>query len=344
MRVGKLRGVDLARPMHATGFGTAAALLVALLLVAACGVRREASSSAGGLIAFTSNRDGNVDVYVMAPDGSGQRRLTHDPAVDEEPSWSPDGKRIAFTSERVESAGTEVFVMNADGSDERQLTSGHPGGDRDPAWSPDGSMICFRSNRERAPGTRQLPWRDWVMNADGSGQRHWSGNWNQYPCNAAKSPDGRRIAFVFDFGNTGYENYVSDLNVMNVDGSGKRRLTTGQQADRFAWSPDSRRIAFESTVSPKRGGNGTFEIYVITADGSRQQRLTWNSVDDDEAEWSPDGTKIAFSRQDADACDIAAADTFGECNDDIYVMNADGSEQRRLTDNRKLDAEPAWSP
>jgi len=86
-----------------------------------------------GKIAFTSDRDGNHEVYVMNADGSGQTRLTDNPAADALPAWSPDGSRIAFTSDR--DGNPEVYVMNADGSGQTNLTS-NPATDAFPAWSP----------------------------------------------------------------------------------------------------------------------------------------------------------------------------------------------------------------
>jgi Tol biopolymer transport system component len=118
--------------------------LTAALFLAACGAKKQ-PTAADGLIAFTSNRDGNVDIYVMAPDGSRQRRLTDDQAPDGGPAWSLDNKRIVFASDRVLTANFEVFVMNADGSGQRQVTGGHSGGDAGPLWAPDGARIAFSS-------------------------------------------------------------------------------------------------------------------------------------------------------------------------------------------------------
>ena len=126
-------------------------------------------------IAFLSKRDGNYEIYVMNADGSGQRRLTRDAALDLSPVWSPDGRKIAFV--RFRDGNADVYVMNGDGSGQRRLARGVRRGHRtrvsqaiafaapSPAWSPDGRRIAFVSNRD---GNFEV----YVMNADGSGQRN----------------------------------------------------------------------------------------------------------------------------------------------------------------------------
>ena len=87
------------------------------------------------MIAFQSNRDGNVEIYVMNADGSGLTRLTNSPGADAVPNWSPDGRKLVFQSER--DGNIELYTMNADGTGQTRLTT-HPGRDLDPAWSPTG--------------------------------------------------------------------------------------------------------------------------------------------------------------------------------------------------------------
>ena len=115
----------------------------------------------------------------MNADGSGLRNLTPKPwAPDAAPAWSPDGRKIAFASER--DGNSEVYVMNADGSGQRNLTR-NPALDGDPAWSPDGRNIAFRSTRD---GNTEI----YVMNADGSGQRNLSHNPKAFDGSLAWSP------------------------------------------------------------------------------------------------------------------------------------------------------------
>ncbi len=136
---------------------------------------------------------GNVDLYVMNADGSGLRRLTRDPASDGFPVWSPDGRKIAFTRSHAPTEGRgprefDVYVINVDGSGERNLTDDAVSGG--PVWSPDGQRIAFTSWRD-ASGL----WGGsiYVMNADGSGQRRLTRDAGFV---LGWSRDGRKIAFI----------------------------------------------------------------------------------------------------------------------------------------------------
>jgi TolB protein len=162
------------------------------------------------------------ELYVMNADGSGQRRLTRNPARDGGPVWSPDGRRIAFTRQ-FRNGRAEVYVMNADGSGQRSLTPARSASFW-PAWSPYGRRIAFA---RWGPSAR--PDGIYVMDADGSDQRRLT----QRGTNPAWSPDGQTIAFERSNGRSG------GLLVMNADGSGMRRLTRSGVlwGVPFAWSP-----------------------------------------------------------------------------------------------------------
>lgn len=227
--------------------------------------------------------------------------------------------RITFSDESY------VFVANANGSGLRRLTNG-PARDFDPAWSPDGKRIVFRSERD---GSSQI----YVMNADGSAQRNISrtaeDNWGP-----AWSPDGAWIAFnsARGTGNTQMYGYV-----MRPDGSGVRRLGN-IWVEYPAWSPDGQRIVFMSMMSDALGTNPHYEIHVMNADGSGLKRLTYAGGENGWPVWSPDGKKIAFTSARDDRGHAADVGPFF----DIYVMDADGSNQIRLT--RGFGQFSAWSP
>lgn len=270
-------------------------------------------------IAFVSNRDGIDEIYLMNPDGSNQTRLTYNFFYDSDPAWSPDGSKIAFSSNRYgkyKYYRWDIYVINTDGSNQTRLTYGTVN-EGTPSWSPDGSKIAFEIYGEI-----------YVMNHDGSNQIRLTysfdyeyGLYNFTNFSPTWSPDGSKIAFASNrYG-------IYEIYVMNADGSNQTRLTYNSAYDSDpAWSPDGSKIAFTSN----RGYNND-EIYIINVDGSNQTRLTNNSANDRHPSWSPDGFKIAF-----------VSDRDG--NYEIYVMDADGSNQTRLTDGAADNIHPVWSP
>jgi Tol biopolymer transport system component len=198
----------------------------------------------GQEIAFMSNRYDDCvlagaicqELWVMNADGSGQQRLTRNAATDSDQSWSPDGTKIAFHRavgpfrcgpRGCGPAESDIFVMNADGSGERNLTRNDPSNAMDADWSPDGRRIVFRTSRHGK-------WEVYVMNANGSGQRRLTRTPAANESSPSWSPDGRKIAFTREAG-ANFELYV-----MNADGSGQRRLTPNSPVDRwiaYSWSP-----------------------------------------------------------------------------------------------------------
>ena len=281
-----------------------------------------------GQIAFSSNRDGNFEIYTMSEDGSDETRLTEEDEDDFDPSWSPDGDKIAFVSFRDGPNNMEIYVMDADGSDETRLTETDSGDlDREPSWSPDGEKIVFASNRD---GNYEI----YTMDADDGGDVTRLTDNDDFDREPSWSPDGEKIAFISDRDVDLPPDEIGDeaaVFTMDADDGGDvDRLTDNDVSlgSHPTWSPDGEKIVFASFR------DGANEIYTMDADdGDDVNRLT----DDDEAfslypTWSPDGEKIAFS-----------SDREDDQNVDIYEMDADdGSDVTRLTEDDEEDTEPDW--
>jgi tricorn protease-like protein len=269
-------------------------------------------------LAFVRVDGANADVYLIASNGTGERRVSTSPVSDVDPAWSADGSKIAFTSER--DGNREIYVMNADGSNLVRLTNS-PSSDDRPAWSPDGTKIVFVSARD---GTADI----YVMNADGTNPVRLT-NSAAYDAEPAWSPDGSRIAFSSDRDGT------TAIWVMNADGSAPTRLTTiaSPRGDRQpAWSPDGTKIAF----SRKSATNTNSDIFVVNADGTGVKQLTRFIDNAADPAWSPDGSKIALGSQKV-LCGFYDYD----CGPLIFIVGADGGQYYSL----QIDgANPAWRP
>lgn len=190
-----------------------------------------------------------------------------------EPAWSPDGKKIAFV--QYMDSNYEIFVMNADGSEQTQLTT-HAEEDRHPSWSPDGSTLAFHSDRS---GNYDIYTID---PAGGTAPRKLTdtrGDEELYP---EWSPGGSKIAFGID----------SRLYVMDADGGNTELLFSDESLDsimELSWSPDGARIALQAN-SQNEDGSYDWEIYQVNADGSGMPiNLTQNKTDDMYPDWSPVG-------------------------------------------------------
>lgn len=261
------------------------------------------------VIAYESTRDANTDIYLV--DAHGFTRLTSDPAFDGEPAWSPDGRRIAFVSNR--DGQRHIYVMSGDGSGVAQLTAGS-GQERAPAWSPDGSKIAFSSDRDSI-GNYDI----YLMNADGSGvirltARGGGGG-------PAWSPDGTKIAF----------SRLGDIWVMNADGTGVIRWIPHNDFGygRLTWSPDGTKYAFAKYANSCCFNSP--DLTVAYTDGSGAFRVGIYPGADDYPTWSPDGSRIAFMHDES---------PFGG-SWQILVVNLGVGFTRLTTEGGKS---PAWRP
>ena len=268
-------------------------------------------------IAFTSGRDGNSEIYVMDADGKNLRRLTNHPAADFHPSWSPDGKKIAFTSYR-NGGKIQIFGMDSDGQNPVRLTNDV--WDQNPDWSPDGQTIAFTGYKD-AGGGAAWDIDIYTMDPDGKNRKRLTripGN----SFNPSWSPDSQRIAFVNS------RPGATEIYVMNADGTRQKRLTQGDNRGNKrdpSWSPDGQSIAF--VLNDLR----SIQVYVMDTDGKNRRKLTDGKYDWSPA-WSPDGEMIAYESWRGN-------DHISE----IHLMTADGTYLKQLSGlHERGDYDPDW--
>ena len=249
-----------------------------------------------------------------------------------EPAWSPDGSKIAFIGETY--SGSHLYVMDADGSNIVQLAElggellggQFPG----PTWSPDGTKIAYTTDIDF--------WQEiWLVNLDGSGAKRLIEDETQRQSDPTWSPDGNLIAYTCNY----MEVEVSssdNICLVNVNDLTVNRLTYFSEVSSLydlSWHADGEQIVFRKVA----GDLSNSEYYRIDRDGANLTRLPFLDMQDREAVWSPDGTRIAFTKYKYDLKYDLKSDLQDE---GLYMMHSDGSQVVRLTD-RYVD-EPSWSP
>ena len=261
-------------------------------------------------IAFTTTRHGHDEIYVMDADGGNQKRLTRNKVHDWGPTWSPDGRKIAFVTTRTP-LKIQIYVMDSDGSNQEILTDGWH--DNWPSWSPDGQKIAYWSLviADKTPGI-------YVMDSDGRNRVKLKDN----PVTTLSwSPDSQRIAFVSKL------KEGTEIFAMNADGTNVERLTHDLAPKGLpSWSPDGHKIAFSGKI------DGNTEILMVSLEGKRLKRITKNGVWDYNPSWSLDSQLIAF-----------VSERNAGFRSQIHLMTADGKYLKQLSHlHLGTDVDPDW--
>jgi hypothetical protein len=277
-------------------------------------------------LAFVSATNGPGEIYRVKSNGTDMIRLTVNSATDDEPAWSPDGSKIAFTSLR-DAGNSEIYVMNADGSNQVRLTN-DPAADAHPSWSPDGSKIAFVSDRGghvdiyamHADGTNPVQLTNDGATPTPKGDPAWSGQGT--------------IAF--------WRTVAGEKNIwaMDADGSNPRAVTTNGNNSQPAWSPDGTRLTYRHIAACDEFTCSDF-LYIVNADGSGNAAVTSDvnrpAVDGD---WSPEGAWIAFGAQ------LCYSSYYGyglECYETgLEAVQPDGSGRTQILSGPY--GSPAWRP
>ncbi len=277
-------------------------------------------------IAFTSDREParvttrpvldsgqSKEIYIMDYDGAGVRRITTNHSLNIGPSWGPDGRTLAYAS--YASQYPDVYVATLDG---RPVTRPAQGSEvihnQNPAISPDGTKIAFSSSRGGRAGYLDI----WVVNRDGTDLRNLTPNTPDSSEGAPTwSPGGNQIAFTSDKPGT------NQIYLMNADGTGMRRLTFEQQADRPSWSKNN----FIAYTLRQPAGH---DIAVISLSESAPRIITDGRGSNRQPTVSPNGRHIVF-----------VTTRWGK--EQLASIDIDGKNVRQLT-NAGNNTYPNWSP
>jgi len=249
-----------------------------------------ASNTALGKIAFSSDRDGNWEIYVIDDYGGNPRNLTRNPADDRHPSWSPDGKRIVFQSNREDGRNWQLYIMNADGSNPHPLTTNlfRPFKEhKQPSWHPDGGRIALISHD--SPG-----WNVYVMDIESKELKRLTNLEPDDAYNPRWSPDGKRIVFERGIGGVGIEIWMLDIESGDLTRLTKIPANTHMLYLRPVWSPKGDRILYFKEAF------GTTSLMMMDEKGEKH----WKIIEDvmPGCSWSPSGDRIVYTDFNGDLC------------------------------------------
>jgi Tol biopolymer transport system component len=287
------------------------------------------TAGTGPRILFSSARSGGLDIYRMAPDGTGVVRLTSFSGPEVSPAWSWDNNRIALVRDRLYGSSAihhDIYLMNADGTGKKWARSSATDYDvTDPSWSKDGTRLAVTvwlgEARGGLPGT---PYLATMTVANGNMGFVLSAGTVLVAFTPSFDPTGKKIAYSGEDG--------LSLEMVNADGTGHKTLVQatrvgGIPTGNFAspvFSPDGKRIAYAKSNA------SNWDIYVMSLVDGTTKRLTTNAAPDMHPTWSADGSKIAFTSSRSGAVQV-------------WTVPSNGGTQVRITNTSVTEQTPAWS-
>jgi TolB protein len=249
------------------------------------------------------------EVFIMDYDGRNIRQITQDRDLCLSPSWSPDGRKLAYTSFRQ--SNPDLYVYNLDSGKIRVLAA-FPGMNGASSWNPDGNRLAVTLSKDGNPEI-------YAIGADGTGASRLTRS-RTVDTSATWSPDGSAIFFISD------RNGAPQIMRMSASGGNAGTIIRGGQNDDPSVSPTGDSIAYTSSM-----GGGGFNVWVADISGGNARSLTGDLGGNCEhPTWAPDGRHLVFVH-----------------NGQVVVMDADGSDKRYLTGRDRLGGEnaaPAWGP
>jgi dipeptidyl aminopeptidase/acylaminoacyl peptidase len=286
----------------------AAVLLCLLALPASTG----SAATDYGRLAYTTDRDGNYEIYSSRIDAPGETNLTSNPATDQSPAWSADGSQIAFVSDR--DGRMDIWVMDWDGGAAHKVTSEEPGtSDFEPTWSPDATKLAFASSRGGS-------YHVWTVDLATGALGQLTPGWGTAP---SWSPDGTRIAY--DGGGS--------IRVIDATGGSDHQLTycdcTGPEGSPV-WSRDGSFVIFGRYDDDWQSTN-IRQLYFVQANGGEGIPITSGPYFYGHPSFSPDGSLLVFQRQEG-----------ASWNPELYVMPLSGSAQYPQVTSPGHNFLPAW--
>lgn len=308
------------RVLTSKGAVLAVTLTALAAVIGLAGVRTAAAQTltvceGGDLIAFASNREGGLfNIFTVQPDGSDLRQLTDNGSFSAYfEDWSPDGSTILYTTYETDTDSADLWLMDADGGNQRPLFSDPAADDLYGRYSPDGTQIAY----VRDTGDAQSLW---IVDADGSRRAlaDVEGRFEFYP---SWSPEGRYLAFAAETDST------SDIYVYDVEQATVSALTDDPNTRYFApaWSPVSAELAFISNL------NGDSAVYIMSPTGDKVERIPHESMFPYFVDWLPDGSALIV---DADY----------RAQSDLLLLGYPSGGLTPVTNDLNSDWLPGWRP